>query len=41
VTIIDQLNSAHVTTMQFQNFRRSDVPDSYFEREYLSRIKVR
>ena len=41
ITIIDQLDATHVTTMKLDNYRLSEFPNSYFEREYLPRVRVR
>jgi outer membrane lipoprotein-sorting protein len=37
--IVDAVNSKLVTTMSFHDYRRMDIPDSWYQREYLPRLK--
>lgn len=37
--IIDAVNAKLVTTMSFQGYRGVDIPDSWYQREYLPRLK--
>ncbi len=36
--IIDAVDSALVTTIDFSNFRYQDIPDSWFQRDYLPHV---
>jgi outer membrane lipoprotein-sorting protein len=38
--IIDAVNAKLVTTVNFQGYRGMDIPDSWFQREYLPRLKL-
>ena len=38
--IIDAVNSKLVTTMGFQGYRGMEIPDSWYQREYLPRLKL-
>lgn len=38
--IIDAVNSKLVTTMALHGYRAMDIPDSWYQREYLPRLKI-
>ena len=38
--IIDAVNAKLVTTMSFHGYRATDIPDSWYQREYLPRLKL-
>jgi len=38
--IIDAVNAKLVTTMNFHGYRGLDIPDSWYQREYLPRLKI-
>jgi len=40
VILIDAVNSRLVTTMNFSNYQEKDIPDSWYQREFLPRLKV-
>ncbi len=39
-TIIDAVNPREVTTMQFSDYAFVDIPDAWFQREYLPHLKA-
>ena len=40
VIIIDAVNSKMVTTMNFSNYREKIIPENWFQRDFLSHLKV-
>ena len=38
--IIDAVDSNQVTVMKFSDYRFQDIPDSWFQRDYLPRLKL-
>lgn len=38
--IVDAVNARLVTTMTFQGYRGMEIPDSWYQREYLPRLKI-
>ena len=38
--IIDGIDKSRVTTVKFGDYRAQDIPDAWFQREYLPRVKA-
>ena len=40
IILIDGVNTKHVTTINSSGHRAMDIPDSWYQREFLPRLKV-